>query len=122
MSQLVRHVVRGGAITVLIDQRNTGAPLIPFMGELAETATALAELSARTGAPLIPTRARRLEDGLSFDVRFEDPIPPGDPVEMMTEMNRRIEAWVDEEPGQWFWLHRRWKHRQRQLAQEAAED
>ncbi len=116
MSQLVRHVMKGGAITVLIDQRNSGAPLIPFMGEPAETATALAELSVRTGAPLIPTRARRLEDGLSFDVKFEAPIPPGDATEMMAEMNRRIEAWVEEDPGQWFWLHRRWKHNQRKAA------
>jgi KDO2-lipid IV(A) lauroyltransferase len=114
-------VMKGGAITVLIDQRNTGAPMIPFMGQPAETATALAELSARTGAPMIPVRARRLEDGLSFDVKFEEPLPHGDPEAMMAEMNRRIEGWIDEEPGQWFWLHRRWKHRQRELTAEAAE-
>lgn len=121
MTQLVRHIKSGGAIMVLIDQRNTGAPLIPFMGEPAETATALAELSARAGAPLIPTRARRLEDGLSFDVKFEDPIPPGDPVDMMAQMNLRIEGWIDEDPGQWFWLHRRWK-RKKQPAEQAASD
>ncbi len=110
MSKLVRHVLKGGAMTVLIDQRNTGAPLVPFLGQPAETATALAELSVRAKAPLIPVRARRLEDGLSFDVKFETPIPPGDPLEMMAEMNRRIEGWIEEDPAQWFWLHRRWKN------------
>jgi len=122
MSQLVRHVMKGGAITVLIDQRNTGAPLIPFMGQPAETAVALAELSARAGAPLIPTRARRLADGLSFDVRFEEPIPPGDPLEMMAEMNRRIEGWIDEDPGQWFWLHRRWRRKADPIEADAPEE
>jgi KDO2-lipid IV(A) lauroyltransferase len=31
----------------------------------------------------------------------------------MQQINDRIEMWIDEEPGQWFWLHRRWRIRER---------
>jgi lauroyl/myristoyl acyltransferase len=28
---------------------------------------------------------------------------------MMGQVNRRIGAWVEERPEQWFWFHRRWR-------------
>jgi KDO2-lipid IV(A) lauroyltransferase len=39
---------------------------------------------------------------------------------MMAEVNARIAAWVEDDPGQWFWLHRRWKLRPRGVQQRAA--
>ena len=60
-----------------------------------------------------PARARRAEDGLTFDVRFEDEIPPSDPETMMARVNDRIGAWVEADPDQWLWLHGRWKRRAR---------
>ena len=51
----------------------------------------------------------RQPDGLSFDVALEEPIPHGDPVAMIKEATRRLEARVRARPGQWFWVHRRWK-------------
>ncbi|MEM1315456.1 MAG: lysophospholipid acyltransferase family protein [Pseudomonadota bacterium] len=110
---LLRHVGRGGMAMVLVDQRQTGAPLIPFLGREAETATAAADLALRFDAALITARALRRGDGLSFDVRFEPEVPPSDPETMMREVNDRISAWVEAHPGQWFWLHRRWKLRDR---------
>lgn len=109
---LLRHVGRGGAAMVLIDQRQTGAPLLPFLGREAETATAAAELARRFGAALIPARARRLP-GTRFEVRFEPEIPPGTAEEMTAAANARLSAWIEADPGQWFWLHRRWRLRPR---------
>ncbi len=111
--ELLRHVKGGGVALILIDQRQTGSPLIPFLGREAETAVAAAELARRFGAALIPARARRLPDGRRFDVRFEAPIPHGDPIEMTRAANDRISSWIEEEPGQWLWIHRRWKLRPR---------
>ena len=39
-----------------VNQRQTGAPLLPFLGREAETATVAAELALRYGAALIPAR------------------------------------------------------------------
>lgn len=109
MRQLVQHVRRGGMIMILVDQRNSGAPFIDFMGQPAETVTAAADIAVRTGAALIPARAVRDVGEERFDVTFEAPVPGTDSLVMMTEVNRRISAWIEEYPAQWFWFHRRWK-------------
>ena len=109
---LLRHVARKGVALILVDQRQTGSPLIPFLGREAETALAAAELALRFDAALIPARGLRLADG-RFSVRFEDEIARTDAETMMTEVNARIGAWIEAWPEQWFWLHRRWKTRPR---------
>ncbi|MEO0680597.1 MAG: lysophospholipid acyltransferase family protein, partial [Pseudomonadota bacterium] len=110
---LLRHVARGGTALVLVDQRQTGAPLLPFLGREAETATAAADLARRFDAALLTACARRRDDGLGFDVTFQAEAT-GDTAEaMMAEVNGRIGAWIDADPGQWFWLHRRWVRRGR---------
>lgn len=109
---LLRHVARKGVALILVDQRQTGSPLIPFLGREAETALAAAELALRFDCALIPARGLRLEDG-RFSVRFETEIPRSDAETMMAEVNARIGAWVEAWPEQWFWLHRRWKTRPR---------
>lgn len=107
--QLLGHIRSGGGVLILVDQRSGGAPFVDFMGEPAETSLAAAKLARSLKAPLLPAVARRVGDG--FAVRFEAAIPPGDAADMMAEANRRIAAWIDEDPGQWFWLHRRWRRR-----------
>ncbi|MEM6742249.1 MAG: lysophospholipid acyltransferase family protein [Pseudomonadota bacterium] len=110
---LLRHVGRGGMAMVLVDQRQTGSPLLPFLGREAETATAAADLALRFDAALITARARRDPDGDRFHAVFEPEVPPGDALAMMREVNDRVSAWVAATPGQWFWLHRRWTLRAR---------
>ena len=109
MRALVAHVGQGGFIMILVDQRNTGAPFIDFLGQPAETATAAAEVTRRTGAALIPVRAARNVAARRFDVTFEAPVTEGDGRAMMAEVNRRIGAWIEAAPEQWFWFHRRWR-------------
>ncbi|MBK0399085.1 lysophospholipid acyltransferase family protein [Limibaculum sp. M0105] len=111
MRAFLQHVEKGGVAMVLVDQRNSGAPLIPFLGQPAETVTIAAELARRTGAALIPTVARRNAAERRFDVSFEPEIPHAPPREMMAEVNDRIGAWIEADPAQWFWFHRRWKRR-----------
>ncbi len=106
---LFRHVREGGAVLILVDQRAGGAPLVDFMGREAETSLAAAQLARTLKAPLLTAFSARAGDG--FRVAFEPPVPVGTPIEMMGEVNRRIAAWVDADPGQWFWLHRRWRVR-----------
>ncbi len=116
MRKLVNYVRRGGFIMILVDQRNSGAPFLDFLGHPAETVTVAADLAAKTGAALIPTRGTRGLAGNRFDVSFEAPIKGDDPIEMMQQVNDRISAWITEYPGQWLWFHRRWRSTTRSRA------
>ncbi|MEM7059247.1 MAG: lysophospholipid acyltransferase family protein [Pseudomonadota bacterium] len=109
MRRLVTHVARGGFVMILVDQRNSGAPFLNFLGHPAETVTAAADLAHRTGAALIPTRAVRNVEAGRFDVTFEPTIDGDDPLQMMQAVNDRISDWIREFPDQWFWFHRRWR-------------
>lgn len=87
---------------------------VPFMGRLCSTTAAPAEISLRTGAPIIMAFITRREDGRN-DV---DVLPPlvldrpdrADAVERLTAAHvATLERWVRMHPHMWFWLHRRWK-------------
>lgn len=109
--EMLRLLRGGGAILILLDQRLGDGLDIDFLGKPAQTTTAVAALAQRMGAPLMPAVARRREDGLTFDVMFEPPVEASSPDAAMAAINARYGAWISEAPGQWFWLHRRWKGR-----------
>ncbi len=105
----VRHLRAGGQLVLLFDQDVPGAPALDFLGRPARTALSAAELALRLEADLIPFFAIRQEDGLSFRVELDAPVPHGDPAVMMQAVTRALEDRVHAHPGQWFWIHRRWK-------------
>jgi KDO2-lipid IV(A) lauroyltransferase len=105
----VRHLKEGGQLVLLFDQDVPGAPALPFLGQPARTALSAAELALRLKADLIPFFATRQPDGLSFRVELDAPIPHGDAETMMRHVTQALEARVRDTPGQWFWIHRRWK-------------
>lgn len=107
----VRQLAGGRLVTILFDLHVGGAPRIPFLGVPARTATTAADLALRFDALLLPYWGLRQPDGLSFEAVVEEPIPPGAPLAMMEEATRRLEARIEAHPGQWFWVHRRWKGR-----------
>lgn len=104
----VRHLKAGGLLVLLFDQHAAGEA-IDFLGKPALTALSAAELALRYDADLIPFYATRNPDGLTFSVELESPIPHSTPLEMTTALTRSLEARVRAHPGQWFWIHRRWK-------------
>ncbi len=105
----VRHLKAGGQLVLLFDQDVPGAPALDFLGQPARTALSAADLALRLNADLIPFFATRQPDGLAFQVELDAPIPHGDPEDMMGAVTRALEARVRAHPGQWFWIHRRWK-------------
>lgn len=105
----VRHLAGGGMATILFDLHVVGGHPIPFLGQPAWTATTAADLALRYDALLLPYWGIRRPDGLSFDAVLEEPIPHGSPIAMIEEATRRLEARIEAHPGQWFWVHRRWK-------------
>ena len=105
----VRHLKEGGQLVLLFDQDVPGAPAMPFLGHPARTALSAAELALRLKADLIPFFAIRQTDGLDFRVTLDTPVPHTDPETMMRQVTQALERRVIAYPGQWFWIHRRWK-------------
>ena len=73
------------------------------------TALSAADWAAKHDAQMIPMFGIRKPDGFSFEIRVEEPIPPGTPEAMMQAYNDVVERIVREDLGQWFWIHNRWK-------------
>ena len=107
-----RHLKSGGMGTLLFDVSANG-PRIPFLGKGAGTATSAADIALKLDALVIPYFGIRQDDGMSFKVEVQAPITPAEPKEMMREMTSRLEAQIEMNPSQWFWVHRRWKKRKK---------
>ena len=105
----VRHLKEGGQMVLLFDQHVRGAPALEFLGRPAHTATSAAALSLRYNALLIPFYGIRQADGLSFQAVLEAPIAPTTPEIMTQALNDSLARRIVDDPGQWFWVHRRWR-------------
>lgn len=105
----VRHLKAGGQLVLLFDQHVYLAQTFDFLGKPAATATSAADLALRYKAELIPFYATRRADGIGFDVELEAPVAHSTPEAMTQALNDSLAARVRAHPGQWFWIHRRWK-------------
>ncbi|MEQ9260372.1 MAG: lysophospholipid acyltransferase family protein [Roseovarius sp.] len=109
VAQMLRTLKQGGAQSMLNDlNAHDGLPL-EFFGQPALTSLSAAEMALRYDAPMMPIWGIRAENGLDFEIVFEEEIPPSDPLTMTREYNARLEAQVRAHMDQWFWIHRRWK-------------
>lgn len=106
---LVRHVKGGGVVLVLLDQKYRRGSKLDFLGRKAKTSTSIAEIALKYDLPLIPVYGIRHEDSLDIDIDFEAPIPHSDSTTMTQLANDSLSAKVREHPGQWYWMHQRWK-------------
>ena len=105
---------RGGRLGMLVDQKMNDGIAVPFFGREAMTAPALARFALRFGCPVVPVRLERT-GGARFRVTFYPPLPvedtgdrAADAAAIMARVNRVIEGWIRERPGEWLWIHRRW--------------
>ncbi len=103
-----RFLKSGGMATLLFDVSDKSGEAIPFLDHPAYTSLSAATFALRFDALLIPYFGIR-KNGVDFDIEVEAPIPHSNPRDMTIEMTKRLEARIIENPGQWFWVHRRWK-------------
>ncbi len=106
---LVRHVKEGGVAMLLLDQHIKAMPLLSFFGKPAHTATFAAELALKYQLPLIPCYGIRQDDSV-IEVILEAPIKPSDALTMTQYFNDSLEARIRQHPGQYYWLHQRWRN------------
>lgn len=111
---VLHALTQGKKVGMTMDQKMNDGIMVPFFGQEAPTAPALARLARKFKAPIIPTVVIRLK-GIKFKVRYEKPFwvdqtenEEEDIQKAMTRVNKIIEGWVRDHPGQWLWLHKRW--------------
>ncbi|MDB5371439.1 MAG: lipid biosynthesis lauroyl acyltransferase [Belnapia sp.] len=113
--RMMEALDQGLHVGMLIDQRFSRGPQVPFMGRLSYSNPLLARMARRFDCPVHGARAIRLPGGRFRLELTEAVILPRDEkgrvqVEAATALlNRIVEGWVREHPGQWLWMHRRWR-------------
>lgn len=117
LSTFVRLLREGKCLGMLVDQaQKSGGVLVDFFGQKASTLRTVAILHRRTGAPIVPGYIRRERGGLRHTIFIDRPIvwkrTPSleDDVRGITQaFTSCLEGYVRDVPGQWLWLHRRWR-------------
>jgi Kdo2-lipid IVA lauroyltransferase/acyltransferase len=115
-------ILRSGETSLgLLPDLNTlddEAIFIDFFGVPAATTFLVAKLAVRTNTPLIPVFCPWSYEKGKYLLIVEQPImiePTGDEEadvrRVTTELTRRIENQIRQYPGQWLWIHKRWKTR-----------
>ena len=87
---------------------------VPFFGIPAASITATSRLARISGAAVVPFFQTRLPDARGYQLTLYPPLEnfPGESVAADTRrINKIIEARIREHPGQYLWVHRRFKTR-----------
>ena len=94
---------------IVIDVAVQSGERLDFMGKPAWTSTNAAAMAIKAGALYMPYFSMRAPDRNSFRVEIAAPIPHSDPTTMTLAAHRLLEERITADPGNWFWVHRRWK-------------
>ena len=114
---MLRALEEGGIVGILIDQRVRASEGIvaPFFGRPSLTSPVLARVSLRTKTPVVPIFAFGEPKGRYRFVARPAIEPVGDSkdegaVLAMTRLYlEATEREIRGRPGEWMWMHRRWK-------------
>lgn len=113
---MLRTLKQGGALGLLIDQdTKVQGVFVEFFGRPAFTPRAAADLVLRTGAAaLVGFIHRKPGGGHRMEIsELEAPNGRNEAavVELTARFTREIERAIRAHPGEWVWLHQRWKTR-----------
>jgi KDO2-lipid IV(A) lauroyltransferase len=114
--RLIKTLKSGGTITILIDQdTRVKSVFVDFFGIPCATPIGATLLALKTGAAIVPVFYHLREDGMqevNFYPEVELIITGDEETDMKVNtqrLNDVIEAEIRKHPGQWLWLHERWK-------------
>lgn len=106
--QILSVMRAGGAVGMLVDQKLSDAPLVPFFGHLAHTLPSVPVFAGKFNARVHYIHIERLE-GAHFRAVISPEVAIGQDQQVyLTAMNAEVESWVRKHPAQWLWTHRRW--------------
>ena len=126
--KLARALRAGQGVLALLDQNagRSGA-ILDFLGAPSSHHTVAGHVAVRQGALVVPVYLLRREDGRGYRFLVEPPIEPAPGLEreaaaldITRRLSQSLERQVRAAPGQWLWLHDRWRHAERVLKLEAS--
>lgn len=111
---VLRALAANEAVGILADQN--AAPeegeFVPFFGIEACAHTGIARIAARAGTPVIPGFALWSDTEQRYILRFYPALEmTGDARRDTARLHAQLEEVIRCYPGQWLWIHRRWKTR-----------
>lgn len=110
----LQHVMRGGSLGMLVDQKMNDGIEARLFGHPAMTAPALAAIALRLRCPVIPGHVERIGPArLRLVVEPPLTLPDCDDRQaaqaiLTQQINDVLERWITARPESWLWLHRRW--------------
>lgn len=118
-SEVTQILDRNGVVGFIADQNaGTKGIFVDFFGRKASTYKSIGLLAMQYNVPVVIGYARRLDDNFRFQLGSQDVIYPedwanqSDPLRYITQRyTKAIEDMVSVDPGQYLWVHRRWKTR-----------
>ncbi len=121
-AELMGKITSTGATLCFIVDQDAGKKgiFVDFFGRKASTYKSIGLLAITYNVPIGVGYSRRIDNRFYFEIGVNRIIFPEEwaekdnPLEWVTaEYTKAIEEFVREEPSQYWWLHRRWKHRPR---------
>jgi KDO2-lipid IV(A) lauroyltransferase len=119
-AELFDKVASTGATLCFIADQDAGQRgiFVDFFGRKASTYKSIGLLAITNNIPIVIGYGRRIDDRFFFEMGVTRIIFPqewagkNDPLLWVTaEYTKAIETFVREDPTQYWWLHRRWRHR-----------
>ena len=118
LKPLMKQLRKKSSIALLGDTKSSERDgiLVDFLGKRAYQVSTPAVLARKLNAAIIPV-ASFTDDHEHYTVKFYDEIDVHtieDESEAVLQGTQALADWltqlIDEDPKQWFWLHRRWKN------------
>ncbi len=114
VKSIVQSLRKGGALYLLPDM-NFGPEesiFVPFFGQQAATVPSLSRFAKLGRARVVPVVSRVTRTGYEIEVMPPWAHFPSDDVQADTAlMNQRLEGWINQDPAQYYWVHKRFKTR-----------
>ena len=107
---MLKSLKTGAALVLLLDLAVSHGIAVNFMGRRVYCSVTAASFALKTKALFVPYFSMRNRDGESFSVEIGTPIEHSDAQTMTREATKSLEERVHADPGNWFWIHRRWKY------------
>ncbi len=127
-AELMGKIASTGATLCFIADQDAGRKglFVDFFGRKASTYKSIGLIAITNNIPIGVGYSRRVDNRFYFEIGVSRIISPeewagkDDPLEWITaEYTKAIEKFVRQDPSQYWWLHRRWKHQPKEQMQKS---